>query len=399
MNRIILMIFTLCVLLTGCGPKNNPVQYWSEKTGGSLGVHDDIYYPNNIMILYTKYPLIKIDSIISKYIAIFSSDLSRCNFYLDIHNRLIVSRGVVSNTNYYTMLSSNRITHIFMSNSQYRTNILKQLDMKSRFVLISANSRYAHFFCYNYSTQEWSYPVYSTADWKIINTNSPTNYPPALFIFGSGTNNANAYSLLFDTRNENSFVSVYNKSTNIVTNMYGVFGISIKNRYIFYTKLEYSGIDTEAVLFNTLDKWHGTAYIYDCLLKTNYCLVDYTARDNAVNGIGAWTTSVTNHWIDEYFYSNNSIYKTNWRSNVIINTVRTSNFIYCDYWKYEDRMITNRYGYLTRDVPIGFSEDLKYYYFVILTRTFPGDLMADGQVVSNVTGLYRMDISSLNLTE
>ena len=399
MNRIILTIFTLCVLLTGCGPKNDPVQYWSEKAGGSSGTCGVFHYTNNIMQLYTKYPIIKLSGLDSHNPLFLYLDLKACAYYMNTKNIMIAFFGIVSNTNYYTMLSSNRIAHIYLSNAQYRTNILKQFDLNSWFILISANSSYAHFYYYNVPTQESFYPVYSTTDWTIVNTNSPTNYPPALFIFESGTNNASIYSLIFDNYNANSFVSVYNQSTNIVTNIYGVFGISRKNRYIFYTKLEYGEIDLDEMITFSIDKWPGTAYIYDRLLNTNYCLVDFTFIENAENGIGSWTTSVTNHWIDEYFYSNNIIYKTNWRSNVIIDTVRTSNFILCDSWLYENRKYKKYYLYATRDVPIGFSEDLKYYYFVILTRTFPGDLMADGQVVSNVTGLYRMDISALNLNE
>ena len=399
MNRIILTIFTLCVLLTGCGPKNDPVQYWSEKAGGSSGTCGVFHYTNNIMQLYTKYPIIKLSGLDSHNPLFLYLDLKACAYYMNTKNIMIAFFGIVSNTNYYTMLSSNRIAHIYLSNAQYRTNILKQLDLSRRFVLISANSRYAHFCSYNFSTQDCSYPVYSTANWKIVNTNSPTNYPITLYTLENGTNNANIYSLMAEFFNANSFVSVYKQSTNIVTNMYSVFGISRKNRYIFYTKLEYGEFFTDEIPFVSIDKCPGTAYIYDRLLNTNYCLVDFTFIKNAENGIGSWTTSVTNHWIDEYFYSNNIIYKTNWRSNVIIDTVRTSNFILCDSWLYENRKYKKYYLYVTRDVPIGFSEDLKYYYFVILTRTFPGDLMADGQVVSNVTGLYRMDISSLNLTE
>ena len=393
------MIFTLCVLLTGCGPKNDPAQYRTEKVGGNIGTCSTLNYTNNIMIYYTKYPVTKVCSSIDSVFGGFSGDLSHCEFYYKAKTLLLSFHGIISNTNYYTVLPTNRIVHIYLSNAQYRTNILKEFPTNDTVVVISANSKFMNMYRFILNPISYLYPIYSLSNWSIIQTNKYSKYPITNRIYDNSTNDRYAQFLVFSDAGGNYIRFFSASSTNTISNVNGALGFSKKNRYFFYTVIHYRDVSADAQTDESIDKWHGTAYIYDCLLKTNYCLVDYTARDNAVNGIGAWTTSVTNHWIDEYCYSNNIIYKTNWRSNVIINTVRTSNFIYCDYWKYEDRMITNNYLFVTKDVPIGFSEDLKYFYFIILGNPKSGYVLPDGKILSNELGLYRMDISSLNLTE
>ena len=147
----------------------------------------------------------------------------------------------------------------------------------------------------------------------------------------------------------------------------------------------------------------GQPVIYDTVSGTNIRLVDYTPVSNAHNPnltqVETYLYIRTNYLV----FTNEYLYITKIYSNAGYYVKSTSWAL----WHYgltnnDTPGPTNDDNLATVDYPIGFTYDLKYIYFIVNIAPLILDYdvkMWDGKKVRDVTGIYRMDISSLNLTE
>ena len=252
--------------------------------------------------------------------------------------------GILSNTNYMTIIGLSNLAHVNYYGSVWQTNIYTNISLSNNYYsgeyFVHANEKY-----FATVTTQYHLKIYLVSNLQLVyqETNVPVYKQQAML--GNGNSDILAYI------NINTNLKIVDLSnTNIIYSGYGFYvcAFSIKNKYLFYTdfgqKSKYYFWDDYVFEYR---KHIGQPFIYDIQNNTNYSIATYQCLDT---GIGFKTSSVMG--LHDGFYG-------------------------------IDYSLTNIYIYICNPhLLIPYDRNLY-----------------DGTYAPDAEGLYRIDISSLGLSE
>ncbi|NPV02945.1 MAG: hypothetical protein HPY53_16345 [Brevinematales bacterium] len=257
--------------------------------------------------------------------------------------------GYLSNTNYIQIIGLSNLAHIYYNGSIWQTNIFTNISLSNNYYsgeyFVNANGKY-----FATVTTQYDLKVYLISNLQLVfqETNVPVYKQQALL--GNGNSDIIAY-VYIDTN-----IRVVNLSnTNVINigNGFYVCAFSLKNKYLIYTDFEKKD---KYYFWNDYvyddRKYNGQPFIYDIQNNTNYSIATYQCLNTGVgfnNGDYGTTIAMGLH---DGFYA-------------------------------IDYSLTNLYIYIC-DPDYSFVYDKNLY---------------DGTYAPDAEGLYRIDISSLGLSE